>query len=734
VAIGSSHTYKLDGWYETISEGIATIYFAAVDEGIVTGPSDTPANKQFFPRIKNAEQFSIKRAPTPWTEGQTQVQGAGFGTLQIDNRDGAYSFLLGSDLRDTEVIIKLPKAKMLTTATEMHDAFLVATCIIENISSDDEDTISVQFKDTIARLDKTLPVRYNPAFVDEGAANAMIPLTFGAFRNRKGLMIDAENRVIQIHDENVPNVVKVADMAAPLDPYASPPQYTPGPSAGTIQLDTDPVGVVTIDGSPYGSQATIPGDADVLDGAGEFTGTWTGSPAVPPGWTFSHNTGSSIIKVTNPPYGILGTSNGVRIHTTKVFQAGVTYGDYLEYVSILKGGSTYRITFGLYDVQAEQPFFVSGMVGGVILATKLSNNAADYVTGITNPLSTTAFNQQRFSFEFTIPKGADRNLYFLFVPSAGNAGNTAQGAMTGTLFDVKLELVGQFVDMPLTPIPFADYVNEILVQRAGEDVSIYNAAEAESMFLRADGSLIPFACCFDNPPNILDCLRMALDSNPDGPGVMFTDANNVLRFRKFKDPADPANNRTIKADFTPYNVLRGVKTSATTGQYLTTLLGARRNWYVFQQSDFVTDTAVVPLDEKTRFQRTSQFTAKASVTPASQYAAAISAPIFDTVLDEQADAQALADTVVGIYAPKVYSDGSITNGKCRLITFTVKFDDPEEVGATIKAACTDIQFGDIIRLDYPDKGINNAKCLVLWPEIFPFSKQLTLTVFYKETR
>lgn len=728
----SIHSYQMQGWLETISEGLSTIYLAIIDEGLVTGPTDSPANAEFKQRIVNAETFSIRRQPMPWFEGSQGAQAAAFGALSIVNYDGAFNFLLENDLRDATVVIKLPRATLLTTGTQLADTITICTAVVDSIVYQGQDIITINLKDTLARLDKVLPCRFNPPFVASGAANVMVPLTYGAFRNVQPLLVDQANRLFQIHAGNIPNITAVMDKAAPLDPHAKPPQYTRALNGSGIQLQTMPVGKLTIDGSSYGTQSVIAGVDDVLAGAGQFTGTWTGTPAVPPGWAWSNNAGSAITELNSPPYPF-GTAAGAQLQSATVFNpGGGSYGDQLSYASVLQPNVTYRLNFSLYNVQQESPYFVNGMVGGVMVATALSDNAADYLTGIAQPLTTPAFKSQNFSLEFTVPAGSTRSLYFLVVPSAGNAANTAQGTVTATIFDVTLEQLGQFTSLPLSAMPLQDYYHAILVEQAGEDPSIYNASEAQALCTRTDAtgpSYIPFAACFTSPPNILEALRLPVASLN---GVIFTDADGVIRTRKFKDPSDPANQLSVKAHFNTYNVERPPQVVQDWAPMLTTLFGARPNQSVFSASDFVTDQAIVPQNTKTAYMRKSQIWVTASVTPSGMYTNAITAQIFDTALDLASDVQNIADEAVGLFSPKVYSNATSTTGQRRFVTFTAHFDDPAVVGVDTTCAVTDLMYGDIITLTYPSADGSpwfvNTYGAIEWWEIFPFAQKIKLTV------
>lgn len=819
-------TFYVPGWFSLNSEGIATIYLSNFEEGMITSPTDTPANTQYRPRLLNLEQFSIKRAPPVWVYGATTVQGAAFGQLQIDNYDGAFDFLVSADLRDTPVILKLPPAGALQVGTAINSSLLVATGVIDNVTADSEDIVTLTFKDAIARLDKPLPAMFNPPFVDAGAANTMIPLTFGAFRSVMPQLINSALRQYRLHDVAIANVATVMDKAAPLDPSANPPQYTSAFSGAGLQLQTLPQGLLLVDGCSVGLQAPLPGIQDVLAGSGAFPGTWTGtggssttttsgacnsathtipvavagtqppdpfngqwifvnggantlyaqivsgagtatltystvgqvvvgvvnsiatsSPVTvqgaPASWTWSGLTGSAPAKLSNPPYGFLGSNNAAALFSSTAFNpGGASYGEYLATsTAVLQPGSTYRLTFGLYNVQAAQPYYTDGMLGGVMVSTALSNIAQDYVTGYFQPLNTTAFQSQNFTFEFTVPAGAARKLYFIIAPSSGSVLANPQGTCNATLFNVKLEQLGQFVAQPLSAMSFTNYCTEILVNRAGESVGVFSTADTDAIGIRdvatvdtltgttyPVGSLIPFGCHFDTQPNILDTLRMPADCFLVG---LATDSSGVLRFRRLTDPSNPVG-RVIKADFNAGNMQRPISIVSDNPTGLTNLFGARRNWKVPSDSDFVTDQLIVPQDRKIRLMRASQYQLYSTRTPASQYSFAIGAAIFDTVLDIPADVQNEGDRVVGIWSPNAYADGTTNTGKRRIVTFTTFFDDPLLVGATIQTPMTNFFFGDIISITYPTPigtvRFNNTPAAILQWEIFPYAQKIAFTV------
>lgn len=729
------------GFSEITSGGFSTFYLSIVDEGITTGPSDTPANTQYRPRILNPEQFYIERNPVVWVWGDTTIQPAGFGTLQLDNYDGMFNALLTGDVRDSIIVLKsVPaNAAALLTGSVINSAPTLATFLIDSVSSDNEDIVTVNIKDVLARLDKVLPVAINPPFVASSAANQMIPLTFGSVRNRVPLLVDQANRYFQLHDANIPNVTKATDQAALLDPHANPPQYVPALSGSGLQLQTMPVGKLTVDCASYGVQSSIPGTSDVLAAIGLFNGTWSvGPPTVPPGWTYSDPATYNAGSITKGQVNIFGSgSTAVNLVSGSQWMPG-NNGVYLKTnLNVIKMGRAYRLRFSLCTVLGTKS---SDLVfeAGVLVCTKLnSSNASDYIAGYMHPLGTAqAYKAQDFIYEFTAPTDADRPLIFMLTIASGAPYAAASMYAQATLYNVTLEELGQYNALPQQGIPFDQYLTEILVNRAGESPSIFNATEAAAVTNREytygalqQNTLIPWGVAFDQPPNILnECIRPALDMRCF---TTFTDNTGTLRFRRLVDPSKPEG-RTVKADFNATNVQRPISLTSDDARNLTTIMGATHNCYVYSASDFNTDQNVVTQDLKIKYMRNSQYWCYAGLTPAGHYASASSAPVFDTLFDDSRDAQVEIDRVVSIYRPQFYSDNTSTSGKRTIVQFTAFYDDPTAVGVTITAAVTDLQFGDIVQFSYPlpigGQWFNNAYgCIVGW-RIYPFSQQIALRI------
>lgn len=707
-----------DGWYQETTEGIANLYITIVDEGIVTSVSDEPSSTVYHAKILSPDTFSIKHSPAVWTWGDTSIQLAAFGQLQLENYDAFYSGLVLADLRDCVVTFKIPEAMAMGIDGLIEGAPIIATAIIDTITCDNEDVITITLKDTLALLDKTLPVRINPPFVDSGAANRPVPLSFGACHNVAPLPTDEENRIFEIHDAPLTNITAARDGGAPLDANASPPQYTGALSGSGIQLQTLTTNKFTVDCSTIGAQATIPGSQDVLAGAGTFDG-FSGSPSVPAGWDWSNLHGTSAIGekglVDGYPF-----DNICYIASPTSFAPVVSkYGDQLTTeTTVLEQGKAYRFYLKIFSTFSGGVPFIGGQPGGIMVRSALTNNAADAISPHGISIVVPFFGEMSFVWSFRVPHGSDRKIYIMAVNGQATlGGDDVANIGGGYIYDAKLELLGEYLEIPLEGTTLAQYFREIIVGRSGFNATIYNAADLAAL---DEATGYKFGNHYDEAPNILQSLRDVLDSYC---GTLWTDAQGVIRCGRLTDP----KSGTPIADFDETNMARPISFSSDGAPNLTTVIGTTRNWSPLTDSDFLTDYDAIPQAVRTRFSKTSQYTRTASMSPAGEYNFSKFAPVFHSLLDDPDDGQNEIDRVVGIYSPQIYSDGTITTGKRRFVSFTAFWEDPEAVGATIKCAVTDLMFGQTITINYPRHGFSNTSAEIVAWEIFPFAKKIILT-------
>lgn len=707
--------YYLLGWFETNTEGIPSIYLSIEDSGFVTIAADTPANKSFVARIIEPQNFSFTRRPVVWPHGDTSVQLASFAELSIDNVDGLYAFLVGADLRDSPVQVRLLNAPPngLAAAFAHENAPIIATAVLDNVTSS-EDVITITLKDILSTFDRALPVKYNPPFVDAGAANRMVPISLGACRNVAPQLIDAANRIYRISDGPISNLAAVRDGGAPLDANATPPGYESALDTSGVQLETQPIDKLTIDCSSEGRQDVIPGIVDVLDGIGTFLGDSTGG-SIPDGWNWSNGAGTLIQRLTHPPYPYDGMIS--LLTDTVWYPTNAKYGTQLSTQStVLKGGKAYRLNAHLFSVVADSPP-LDGVAGGIQFRSALSGLEADSISPNGLPLSTPAYGNTSYTFEFRCPAGPDRKLYIIV--SAPGTPVIPISSATAILYGVTLEELGEFIELPLKGMTLARFGFEWFVDRGGVDESKIEFADLVAID-NATGYKYGFHVT--DQPNMLDGFRTVLDS---ACATVFSDHTGLIRVRRLSDPRDGIPLCT----FDPSNIKRPIGVDADPATALTTLIGAARNWDPLGDSDFVTDHDTVTDDIRARFKQTSQYQRTSALRPAGEYSFAVGAAVFDSLIDDPNDAQREIDRVVGIWAPRVYADGTISTGKRRIITFTASFDDITKIGSSLRCDVRDLIYNAVFTFHYPKQGFINTPCAVIGWEIFPIAKQIIITGF-----
>jgi len=360
-----------------------------------------------------------------------------------------------------------------------------------------------------------------------------------------------------------------------------------------------------------------------------------------------------------------------------------------------------------------------------MLRTNLTVDPSGDVSGTwAGPYITAPQAGRSQSFVYRAPNdGSVRTIYVIMV-----GGGVTNPAWTGTWHGLTCELLGQFEELPLEGITLEAYAEDILFLRAYEDTSLWNSTSLANIDAATGYT---FGIHFEEPPNILrDCLLGPL---PSYCADIATDANGQLYAFQLKDPY--AELPICGFDMT--NTQRPIVIEQDNAPFLTTVMGARRNWTLSGPSDFVTDYDLVPADVRARYGRKSQYQVTSSVTPAGTYSHAIGAPIFDSLLDDPDDAQTEIDRVVGFYAPKVYGDGHVFNGKRNFVTFTTLFDDANgqignQIIGTVKAP--ELLLGDIITLTYAHADgttmFDGTPIFVSGTELFPFGNKLTITGWY----
>lgn len=680
------------GWSQRRA-GIETIYLSMAAEGWMSDGTGAPANKPFGPYVIDPARIVIRRRATPWWQRSGRSGAGATCTVQLDNSDGTFNVLRDADVRDAVVVLQRALASSGRATTAPRTVF---TGVIERVGEPRAGTVELTLRDTLSRLDKPLPMRRVPPHYE--AAGDTVPVGLGAQRSVQPKLLDGPTRTYLLGDEPATNIVQCSDMAAPLDPNALPPQYTPALSHCAVALETDVVGRLAVDYSTIGQQYEIPGAADVLGGIGTWAGwsassgmgDWTTTP--PPSCTFSAIDGRS--EMDQPATGTMRIKSYTPWVSNSVYMG--------EWVKVggapLLAGRSYRLSLRLTQA-TSWPSGGSAPPGGLMVrmgdGTGPSNLPADAISAHGVAIAQADVGGGRvYTFDFRVPVGADRSLYLIAA-----CPNYLNGISYVAVRDLRVELLGQYIDLPMDGISVEDAFTEILVERAGEDAAIFNAADCAA--LDALGYVTGFR--WEDAPNILDALSDIADTYG---AVLYTDAAGVIRVTRLVKG-------TPVARFDAGSVQDGtVRIAADPAAGLTTAFAGRPNCTPFGDADFVTDTAIVTPARKAALTSDAQILLSAGTGVAGEYSAAIGAERKILRIDDRASLVAEASAVVAQHAERR-----------QIVTFTALFDGDELVSGL---APEDVKIGDTVTLHLPDRGLDEADMVVLGTSLAPANGTLEI--------
>lgn len=698
----------IEGWFQT-SAPPAQLHLCGKPKAFNTRDSDSLPLITFEPRIIDPQKFSFARRCSIWTSA-SRTDSSSFSNIDLDNKDGRFDDVAGEDRRDQTVTVLVADP-----SGSFDEAEVVCTGVVDNIRAVGESSIRVTIKDRLTTLERVFQRRRMPPWADESVANTPVPVTLGAVRNVAPVLEDAVNRRYRLHDAPITNIVSVRDKGAPLDPNSSPPQYFPTGDADGLELQTDAVGLLTVDMSSQGEQVVIPGAVDVLAGAGTFT-TWPNPGVEPPGWLKGGAISALVRQGTaqSMPQDYVAT-----LSSTEGFNpANGDVGAWLRFdTANLLPGKTYRVQFKLVRATGANS---TGSRYGLMVRSDLTILPSGAVSPHMEPLQQPQFGVlgQAYTFVHTVPAGSARYLYFIAC-AAQTVGGAPVGIGGVTFYDVKVELLGQIsAALPLEGIQLAPYLTEVF-RRGREPATGWELSDAEAI---DDATGYDFGMNAQQAITVRQAAFLPLDSYG---ATMFTDRLAKFRFRRLKDPSLASDGEIVKS-FTESDIAFGVEVAPDLASSLTTQMGARKNWRRFSDSDFVTDTLTVPPALRTQFKREFQFIEPFSGTMAPSYQFANLAPPIGSLFD---DAEFAAEEIARVCAP--YVAGRIRQGTGeqittmpRFITFTFFYDS---------LSPPELLFGDIIKVTYPRHRLQDGQKFAVFDiNVIPGSKRCQVTAWGTE--
>lgn len=513
--------------------------------------TDSPASVQYRGDLSKATALRYRRRVSfwPWsrpvdpTSGRASRGSLGSGELVLDNAGGRYDGLLGQDNRDQAITSRTIQRRTIDDADDLADSVLMLHAIIETTQVRG-DTVRMVLTDPIAKLDKMLQQdSFDPDSSDEGVADKTVPTLIGLARNIPAVMWQGVERRLRVTDGPLSGVGVVRDRYIALNPLADPPQWTFDTSIGNagVKLQSDPVGVVTLDASTSGDSILPPSPVDVLSGNGEFDQAFTGGAytyfgydptggsddnftasdvALPPGWQ-SYSPGNvsaqflgayRVLQVAGGGLRLLngpGAGQHQSLRTAQLMQAGKTYRWRLELVERITGGNLAlgqkpRLIVRLHPRNQQRLFF--------------ADNATP--AGV-------------YSGSVTIPGGVADQAIQIYIENQG----TMVTVNSITLFEVldppEVELAG---------ITLTDYAREVVLQRAKlpEDAIDLDSFKAiDEAFKGSDDQPPQIGMWFGRAVTALTALRGPLDSYA---ADVYTTRAGVVRVARLRDPALDAGN------------------------------------------------------------------------------------------------------------------------------------------------------------------------------------------------
>lgn len=702
------------GWYRDTAAPSPLFLRPKDSQSFTSRESDSVPLITFRPHLLNPDSISFGTRNSVWQWGETSSSSS-YGELLIDNGRGQYDVACGEDRRNQA-------AQLLVVAADgtYDDAAVVASPVVDDVVAVGETAVRVTLRDSIVLLKRPLQRHVHPPWADPALALRPRAITLGAVRNVECTLEDSVARVYPLHDAPITNITAVRDRGALLDPHSAPPQYTPTGDLRGIVLQTLPEGLLTVDMSSQGKQVVIPGVADILAGAGLFT-SWTVGGSPPPGWALSTGGGTALARVGVS--GAMPQDYVARLTTTDAYDLdpGIGQdGSWLRYdTASLLPGRTYRVTFKLVRATGDANPTTDPMTYGLMVRAEtgaITVNADAAVTPHRLPLREPLFGDLGYAFEYTVPAGSARKLYFVVTTPRGVVGG-GFGSATVWFYGVRVELLGEAQHaLPLQGITLEAYWHEIM-QRAGVPLSRWVPADCAAIDA-ATGYTFGVHIPAGDAIEVAAALELPLASYG---ATTFRDRFGRYRVRRLVDPTT-VDDGDLVADLRRRDIRGQVSPRNDLAPGLTSRAGARRNWKQFADSDFVSDFDRLPAATRAQFKAAFQFERAAVASLAESYRHAMSAPALQTLFDLVEHAEIEIARVVEPYtAGRIDADRQPIVTLPRFLDFTFAYSG---------VAPPELLFADALRLRLDRHRLAaGEKLAVKDVSVNPYAKRITVTVW-----
>jgi|GEM_PF-2800005 len=677
------------GWF-TKPAAPTPFYIGPIRKHAYTsGASDSPANKLYVPGL-DVMNLQIAKGGTVWTQfddtgasdDEPGSQTATYAPVVLDNSLGDFDALVenADSYSDQLAYLRLMPDESVPLSITTHT---LATFLIDEITAPDENTVNITFKDKLESDIVPIQRRIFPPWADPGVAGRPVQIIIGAARSVDigGNLVDSPSRTFQVGDANCYLGV-LRDKGNPL----SGTQYTMSSDLEAVIPAVLPEGKFTADVGCSGTTNQYPAQPEVLGGIGSNWDTAWLPPstpfAPPPGWTMT-NTDSTVpvahistaVKYAKPAF----PHNMIALSTNRPIDA---IGGAREFsfhptgITPLRAGKTYQISFIMYDFQASRSNLASGLC--VMSAQAGYLNGQQWISPYLVPLTGAARTEVPFTLTYTVPAGADRNLFFTVVAAANDTCYCVIYGITVT------EIVGTAVDIPLVGSSLLNHMARCY-GHAGYDPTEWSQSDCEDIDNFYPSA--PFGVAISDPgATLASSVNLPLTSIS---AVAQVDRLGVRRFLRLIDPTG----QPPVATYTEADIDYPIHITPDYAPGLTQTVGNQRNWVLHGDADIVTDTVLVPPAFKTQLMRKSRIQQVCNLQLANAYQFARMAAAFDMVIDDKIVA---LNEMIRVLKPYSYQAPTSSGGPFtvaqqwrapRFVAFTINYQGipPEYLFGTVLA-------------------------------------------------
>lgn len=565
------------------------------------GPYTAVTGQAADPRLVGDVTYTRAALSALWTRRQTE---SGPGTITIANNDGAVDALLGVEVTSSSRVYVY---WLDADSDGLTDSTMVAAGYVDRIESVGETAIRIITSDVLGRLDRPLTEVTFSGLLD--AVNGRpAPVTLGRPRSCPILLVDDIDYLYDVHDVSSNTSVELVRDAGVVLSEGARWITAPSPRIG-IELQQLPVGTIVSD---LAGSATTTQVFAISETAGDFVAaTWSGSPATPPGWVINLDGGGQVTDGgINGAYVRIATNTGfldrARLRSTATLDDGQLYT-----IRIDVPGFAFAAPLEVWEIGPDHLIATISDAGTTIVSWRAHGGALELrVTGsVANPFP---------GAHVALVTAYRRTI----TPSVLHRWDEALFAVAAR---ADLDMLGSEIDLPGITAAAAEWPRGVS----------YFTISAPSC-------------------------RQVIDQIADSVlALIYADARGRLSASLL---APPPLDATPVVSIVDADIIGGISVSMDRAGNVPAAVSAGRNWHVYSADDLaddITDNERAMLSAEYRFRApvgalSSEITPRrsvgdrVSVGAENQRKTDVGMP---TLLDSQADADALAARIAGLFPP-----------------------------------------------------------------------------------